>query len=98
MIHTARECPEVGVGTCTPVDVGQPGVLVHRMSAEQGTLLFVHNLGAAEVTVDVGVQPDQDGDPVEVFGDRRYAPVGPQLTGIAVAASGYRWLRLSRRP
>jgi maltose alpha-D-glucosyltransferase/alpha-amylase len=97
MIHTARECPEVGVGVCTPVPVGPPGVLVHRMSAVQGTLLFVHNLGADALSVDAGPQPDQDGDPVEVFSDRRYEPVGRELTGIAIGASGFRWLRLSRR-
>jgi maltose alpha-D-glucosyltransferase/alpha-amylase len=97
MIHTTRECPEVGVGVCTPVPVEPPGVLAHRMSADQGTLLFVHNLGGEAVTVDVGVQPDQDGDPVEVFSDRRYEPVARELTGIEVGASGFRWLRLSRR-
>jgi maltose alpha-D-glucosyltransferase/alpha-amylase len=98
MIHTARECPEVGVGACTPVPVEPPGVLVHRMSADQGTLLFLHNLGADALTVDVGWQPDQDGDPVEMFSDRRYEPVGRELTGIELGASGFRWLRLSRRP
>ena len=98
MIHTLRECPEVGVGTCTPVDVGQPAVLAHRMSAEQGTLLFLHNLGRADVTVDVGPQPDADGDPVEVFGDRSYDATGPELTGLRLGPSGFRWLRLSRRP
>jgi maltose alpha-D-glucosyltransferase/alpha-amylase len=97
MIHTARECPEVGVGVCTPISVDPPAVLVHRMSADQGTVLFLHNLGADTLTVTVGRQPDQDGDPVEVFSDRRYEPVGPELTGIEIAPSGFRWLRLSRR-
>jgi maltose alpha-D-glucosyltransferase/alpha-amylase len=60
-------------------------------------LLFVHNLGSEALTVDVGPQPDQDGDPVEVFSDRRYDRVGPELTGIEIGASGFRWLRLSRR-
>jgi maltose alpha-D-glucosyltransferase/alpha-amylase len=98
MIHTLRECPEVGVGRCTPVPVGDPALLVHRMEADQGALLFVHNLGRADAVVDVGAQPGQDGPPVEVFGDRAYPPVGPDLAGIPVAASGYRWLRLSRTP
>jgi maltose alpha-D-glucosyltransferase / alpha-amylase len=98
MIHSARECPEVGVGTCTPIDVGQPAVLAHRMSAEQGTLLFLHNLGAEGVTVDVGPQPDSDGDPVEIFSDRSYDPAGPELSGLRLGPSGFRWLRLSRRP
>ena len=97
MIHTLRECPEVGVGRCTPVPVGEPAVLVHRMEADQGALLFLHNLGRTDAVVDVGAQPGQEGPPVEVFGDRAYPPVGPDLDRVPVAASGYRWLRLSRR-
>jgi maltose alpha-D-glucosyltransferase/alpha-amylase len=94
MIHTLHECPEVGSGRCTPVPVAQPAVLVHRMDAVQGTLLFVHNLGRDDVVLDVGAQPGQEGDPVAVFGDRSYAAAGADLTGLAVAGSGYRWLRL----
>jgi maltose alpha-D-glucosyltransferase/alpha-amylase len=96
MIPTVRECPEIGSGTCTAVPVDRPDVLVHRVDAAQGSLLFLHNLGSADVVVDVGAQPHQDGRPVEVFSDRRYEPVGPQLAGIAIAGSGYRWLRLTR--
>jgi maltose alpha-D-glucosyltransferase/alpha-amylase len=96
MIHTLRECPEVGVGSCATLPVESPAVLVHRMDAAQGTLLFLHNLGRADVVVDVGAQPGQQGSPVEVFSDRRYAAAGPELTGIAVAGCGYRWLRLAR--
>jgi maltose alpha-D-glucosyltransferase / alpha-amylase len=98
MIHTLRECPEVGVGTCATLPVESPAVLVHRMDAAQGTLLFLHNLGRADVVVDLGAQPGQQGSPVEVFSDRRYDPAGPELRGIAVAGCGYRWLRLARNP
>jgi maltose alpha-D-glucosyltransferase/alpha-amylase len=96
MIHTLRECPEVGSGVCTPVPVAHRAVLVHRMAAAEGVLLFLHNLGREDLTVDVGAQPGQDGPPVDVFGDRAYEAVGPGLDGIALAASGYRWLRLRR--
>jgi maltose alpha-D-glucosyltransferase/alpha-amylase len=96
MIRTLRECPEVGTGVCSIVPVTPPSVLAHRMEAPQGTLLFLHNLGDADVTVDVGEQPGQEGDPVEVFSDRPYDEAGADLTGIAVGAHGYRWLRLRR--
>jgi maltose alpha-D-glucosyltransferase/alpha-amylase len=96
MIHTLRECPEVGSGECAVVPAGPPSVLVHRMTGETGTLLFLHNLGRDDVTVDVGPQPGQEGPPVEVFSDRRYDAVGNDLAGIRLAASGYRWLRLRR--
>ena len=96
MIRTVRECPEVGIGVCTVVPVTPAAVLVHRMDAEQGSLLFLHNLGHEDLVVDVGPQPGQQGDPVEVFGDRPYDAAGPDLASIALAGSGYRWLRLRR--
>ena len=97
MIPTLLECPEVGSGTCVPVPVGPASVLVHRMEAASGTMLFLHNLGRDDVVVDVGHQPGQESDPVEVFNDRGYDVAGPDLTGLALGGSGYRWLRLRRR-
>jgi len=96
MIRTLRECPEVGTGVCTPIDVAQPSVLVHRMDARQGILLFVHNLGREPVTVDIGRQPGQEGEPVEVFSDHPYKRVRPGLKKVEVGPCGYRWLRLRR--
>jgi maltose alpha-D-glucosyltransferase / alpha-amylase len=96
MIHTLRECPEVGSGVCAVLPAGPPSVLVHRMTAASGTLLFLHNLGRDDVTVDVGPQPGHAGRPVEVFSDRRYGPVAEDLHAVPVAGSGYRWLRLAR--
>jgi maltose alpha-D-glucosyltransferase/alpha-amylase len=94
MVHTLRECPEIGSGTCTPVHVGDPAVLVHRMDAAQGSLLFLHNLGRDDARVDVGRQPGQDRPPVEVFGDRGYPSPSEDLAGLELAGQGYRWLRL----
>lgn len=96
MIRTLRECPEIGVGTCTSVPVDPASVLVHRMEARQGTLLFLHNLGVDDVLVDVGQQPGQEGEPVEMFSDRAYDAAGRDLESLAVAGRGYRWLRLRR--
>ena len=96
MIHTLRECPEVGTGTCTPLDVDGPAVLAHRVDAAEGVLVFLHNLGREDVVVDVGRQPGQEGDPMEVFADRPYDPVSPDLEGIALSGSGFRWVRLRR--
>jgi maltose alpha-D-glucosyltransferase/alpha-amylase len=96
MIHTLRECPEVGSGTCTPVAVEHPAVLVHRMDAAEGTMIFLHNLGREDVRVDVGPQPGQDGAPVEVLSDRGYGPPSADLTGLELAGCGYRWIRLRR--
>ena len=98
MLHTLRECPEFGIGTCTSLDTGDPAVLALRYDAPGGVMLSLHNLSAKRNTVDLGVQPDQEGDPVEVFADHRYDPPKPDLTGVDLAGYGYRWLRLRETP
>ncbi|MGI9033557.1 MAG: alpha-amylase family protein [Acidimicrobiales bacterium] len=98
MLHTLRECPELGVGTCTPVDTGDAAVLALRYEAPGGVMLTMHNLADRERTVDLGVQPGQDGDPVEMFADQAYEPVSADLKGAALAGYGYRWLRLRDTP
>ncbi len=98
MLHTLRECPEFGIGTCTPVDTGDPAVLALHYEAPGGVVLAVHNLSDKKRTVDLGEQPGQEGDPVEMFADRDYDPAGPQLKGIDLAGYGYRWIRLRETP
>jgi maltose alpha-D-glucosyltransferase/alpha-amylase len=95
-LHTLRECPEVGSGRCTPLPAGDPAVLVHRMDAGPGSLLFLHNLGRTDLRVDVGPPEDGPADPVELFADRGYAAPGGQLTGLELGGCGYRWIRLRR--
>jgi maltose alpha-D-glucosyltransferase/alpha-amylase len=99
MVHTLRECPEIGSGTCTPLDAGHPAVLAHRMDGATGSLLFLHNLGRDDVRVEVGEQPDQaDGDlPLELLADRGYDAPSGDLTGLELGGYGYRWIRLRRK-
>jgi maltose alpha-D-glucosyltransferase/alpha-amylase len=97
MIRTLRECPETGIGTWEVLDVAAPGVLATRLSAATGTVLFLHNLADEAVTVDVGPQPGQDGDPVEMFADGDYPSASVKLTDLRLDGFGYRWLRLGRR-
>jgi maltose alpha-D-glucosyltransferase / alpha-amylase len=98
MIRTLRECPEMGTGRCSIVDVRVPRqVLVHRCDAPHGAVLCLHNLGADDVTVDLGRQPGAGDDVVEVFADRPYDAPGSDLRGLALAGQGYRWLRLAMR-
>ncbi|MDQ1618241.1 MAG: maltose alpha-D-glucosyltransferase / alpha-amylase [Actinomycetota bacterium] len=95
-IRTLRECPEVGVGTCTVIDLPLPrSVLVHRFDAPEGAMLFLHNLADQAVTVDVG-KLDGEGRPVEVFADSDYPAVTSRLKDLELQGWGYRWIRLRR--
>jgi maltose alpha-D-glucosyltransferase/alpha-amylase len=94
MVHTLRECPEVGSGTCTPLVTGSPAVLAHRMTSDDGAVLFLHNLGREAVRVDLGRQPGAGGRPSEVLADRPYPAPAEDLRDLEVGGSGYRWIRL----
>jgi maltose alpha-D-glucosyltransferase/alpha-amylase len=86
------------VGACVPLDTGEASVLALRYDAPGGIMLSLTNLADRRRTVDLGPQPDQDGDPVEVFGDRAYPAVPGDLTGVELSGYGYRWIRLRETP
>ncbi len=96
MIRTLREAPEIGAGTCMYVDVPAPkGLLVHRADSHTGTMLFLHNLGKDDVTVDLSSVEDESEQPNDVLADREYPDPG-KLADLKVAGYGYRWIRLRR--
>jgi maltose alpha-D-glucosyltransferase/alpha-amylase len=98
MIRTLREAPEVGSGTCTHVDVPAPhGVLVHRADDVTGTMLFIHNLGEQDGTVDLTSIAGEAESPNDVLADREYGELG-KFDAVAVGGYGYRWIRLKRYP
>jgi maltose alpha-D-glucosyltransferase / alpha-amylase len=98
MIRTLRECPEVGVGQPSVLDVPLPRpVLAHRFDAPEGAMVFLHNLDDRAVTVDLGRLDGMDGPPADVFTDGDYPPLPRTLTGVELHGFGYRWIRLRRR-
>ncbi len=96
ILATMRECPEFNVGTCHHVDTGERSVLALVHDAPAGAMLAIVNLGSTARTVTLGAQPEADGDPLDVFADRSYPPVGAGLEDISIAGYGYRWIRLRR--
>lgn len=97
MIQTLRECPEVGTGTCTVLDVPLPSaVLAHRFDAPEGSLLLLHNLDDQAVSIDIGRQTSPGEKPFEVFADGPYQAPMIQLNGLELHPWGYRWIRLQR--
>jgi maltose alpha-D-glucosyltransferase / alpha-amylase len=96
VIGALRECPEIGVGTCSVVDAALPRhVLVHRCDAPEGSLLALHNLADRPATVDLGRLEGVQGPPREVFSDGPYDAPSARLEALELRPYGYRWLRLS---
>jgi maltose alpha-D-glucosyltransferase / alpha-amylase len=97
LISTLRECPEIGVGTCSVLDLGLPAsVLAHRFDAPEGSMLLLHNLDDKPSTLDLGRQTEPGEERVEVFADGVYAPPTLRLQGLELHPWGYRWIRLRR--
>jgi maltose alpha-D-glucosyltransferase/alpha-amylase len=96
LVRVLRECPEIGVGTCTVIDVPLPaGVVAHRFDAPEGSILLLHNLDDTPVQFDIGRVTGMDGRPSEVFSDSAYPSPTATLRGLELTGWGYRWLRLS---
>jgi len=102
LISALRECPEIGVGQPSVLDVALPrSVLAHRFDAPEGAILLLHNLAGAPVTVDLGDVDLGIGraakQPYEVFADDRYEPPPAKNLGrLELNGFGYRWIRLRR--
>ncbi|GGM07633.1 alpha-amylase family protein [Nakamurella endophytica] len=97
LIDTVRECPEIGVGVCSVLDVPTPpSVLAHRFDAPEGSILLLHNLADGAVTVDIGRLPGTEGRPWEMFADGPYPRPAATLRNLSLNGWGYRWIRLRR--
>jgi maltose alpha-D-glucosyltransferase / alpha-amylase len=97
LIRTLRECPEIGVGQCTVLDVPLPrSVLAHRFDAPEGAVLLLHNLRDEPIRVQIGKLGDVAGQPFEVFSDGPYEPPTARLDDLELRGWGYRWIRLRR--
>lgn len=96
LIGTVRECPEIGVGTCSTLDIPLPrSVFVHRFDAPEGSILLLHNLADEPFTVDIGPQEGAD-RPYDVLTDAPYDAPSKRLSGLKLNGFGYRWIRLRR--
>lgn len=94
IVHTMRECEEIGSGDHTIIDAGPPHVLVVSASSPHGVMLLLHNLADQPCRVRVPHQPDCDGVAFEIFADDDYGDA--DLRNLDLGPYGYRWLRLSR--
>ena len=99
MIRTLRESPEVGTGTCQPIDKTlAPGVLAHRADDRTGSMLFLHNLSDEPVQVDLGELAAEADHPNQVFGNAGSGDAAVDLSSLDLDGYGYRWIRLARSP
>jgi trehalose synthase len=59
LIRRRRECPELGFGTLTILDVGSDAVFAHRVDWEDATIVCLHELSGKPASITV---PVEDGE------------------------------------
>ena len=94
LIRVLRECPEIGTGVPTVLDLPLPrSVFAHRFDTPAGSVLLLHNLADRPVTVDLTSLKLGTGA-YQVFADSDYDPLPSRITELPLNGCGYRWLRL----
>ena len=96
ILHTRRECEEIGTGEHETVDGTPPHVLVHIVTGARGKTVFLHNLAdrPCRISLDPALAA---GDPLSLAADKEYhGPV--DLASLDLNGYGYRWIRLRRNP
>ena len=93
LISIRRTCPELGWGTWSVVDQPSAQVLVQRCQLDGSAVVTVHNLGADPVTVDVPIDPRDEGlEAVDLMAEE--VVTGAATTRVALEGYGFRWLRV----
>src|SRR4051794_11005938 len=91
LIRRRRECPELGFGDMTLLDVGADSVLAHRSDLEGATIVAVHELAGKPVSVAL---PVSDGETlVDLFGPGEH----PLPATLQLEPFDARWFRVRRQ-
>ncbi|HEX7184146.1 MAG TPA: alpha-glucosidase C-terminal domain-containing protein, partial [Thermoanaerobaculia bacterium] len=93
LIHTRKQCPELGWGSCAILDAGDPAVFAHRCDWSGGTVVAVHNLADRPAAVRLALDGVETMPMIELMGDQPYQEI---RTGqeIDLEPYGYRWFRI----
>ncbi len=98
LVHRYRECPELGWGEFTVLEQENRGVLAHRCTWEQATLVALHNLGPEprEVTVDLrDLDHLKEGQCLVDLLQNGSTELDRGRATLSLDGYGYRWLRLT---
>jgi trehalose synthase len=95
LIRRRRECPELGWGRGTLLDVADPALLAHRVDSDDSAIVAVHSFAGSPRRAIFPVGDDVEAA-VDLFADEQLEPKAGALE-VPLDAYGHRWLRL-RRP
>jgi maltose alpha-D-glucosyltransferase/alpha-amylase len=95
LIRRRHECPELGWGRATLLDVDEPRVLVHRCDWRANAIVAVHSFAAKPLEVAVPVGDIEAA--VDLFADEELRPGEEGAIPVKLEPYGHRWLRLRRQ-
>ncbi len=97
LIRRYRESPELGWGRFDVVRQPYSAVLAHRITADDSSVVAVHNFSAEPVVVPIELEGVDDTCVLEdLLQDGRTQLDGQGCAEVTLDGYGYRWLRLSR--
>ncbi len=95
LIRVRRECGEIGVGRWQVLDTGDEAVLGLRYTHDGSTVVVFNNLSRRRCTIPLDLDDRELMTATELFSDRRYDPITPDVRRLRLDSLGYRWLRLN---
>lgn len=99
MIHTRKQCPEIGWGEWKILETGDPAVFAMRHDWRGSSVIAVHNLAGREATARLALDGEggqQEEGLVELIGDNPHSTVDRHRE-IPLEPYGYRWFRMGER-
>jgi maltose alpha-D-glucosyltransferase / alpha-amylase len=96
MLRRRKECPALGFGDCSFIDLGLPQVLAHRCDHAGTAVLAVHNFSARRVKLRLPVQEGggEDACVHDILAGRREVLRPDGHHEVELGPYGYRWYRL----
>jgi trehalose synthase len=95
LVRAYRECPELGWGAFDLLDCDQPGVLAHRCTWQDRSVVALHNLTdravSGTVSLPEGVGPDRLAEPL---GDVRLETDRQGRLAVRLGRFGHLWLQV----
>jgi maltose alpha-D-glucosyltransferase/alpha-amylase len=97
LIRRRKECPELGWGSCTLLDTGEPSVLAHRSDWAGSTIVAAHNLAERPAACELVLEDaGPDAVLVDLFDHDERAIGGDGRVPLQLGRYGARWYRLRR--
>jgi glycosidase len=93
---TYRNCPELGWGECSILEQPNQGVLAHRSTWDDGSVVALHNSTAEPVTVPLTLDGLEPGTVLlDLLTAGSAEPDEQGKVELDLGAYGYRWLRVT---